>query len=91
MTAVTADEFRSDVLALLRAVDEWARRLGLPPHLAPGTDVLRMARTVRLLGRVRRPQDRHGPGPRSRWRSWRRIQGQQSARSLSRFRYGLTC
>ena len=62
MTAVTADEFRSDVLALLRAVDEWARRLGLPPHLAPGTDVLRMARTVRLLGRVRRPQDRHGPG-----------------------------
>ena len=60
----TADEFRSDVLALLGAVDDWACRSGLPPHLAPGADVLRMARTVRLLGRVRRPRDGPGDGPR---------------------------
>jgi HEAT repeat protein len=60
-SAVTPDEFRSDVVALLRAVDDWACRAALPPHLAPGADVLQMARTVRLLGRVRRPQGQHAP------------------------------
>ena len=47
--------FRSDVRALLEATAERASRSGLPPYLTPGRDVLRMSRTVRLLGRVRRP------------------------------------
>jgi HEAT repeat protein len=51
------DEFRADVLKLLVAVDESACKANLPPFLRPGADVIQMARTVRLLGRVRRPED----------------------------------
>ena len=49
----TADEFRADVLALLGKLDEAACRSHLPAYLPVGADVTRMARTVRLLGRVR--------------------------------------
>ena len=51
------DEFRADVLELLTAVDQNACKANLPPYLRPGSDVIQMARTVRLLGRVRRPKD----------------------------------
>ena len=54
------DEFRADLLTLLTAVDESARKANLPPYLRPGSDVIQMARTVRLLGRVRRPEDAAG-------------------------------
>lgn len=37
-------------------MDEDAIRRGVPERLVPGSDVLRMSRAVRLLGRVRRPQ-----------------------------------
>ena len=50
-------EFRADLLALVDRVDEDAICRGLPERLVPGGDVLRMARPVRLLGRVRQPPE----------------------------------
>jgi HEAT repeat protein len=49
------DEFRADLLLLVERVDEDVVRRGLPEQLVPGGNVLRMARTVRLLGGVRQP------------------------------------
>jgi HEAT repeat protein len=51
------EEFRADLLALVDRVDEDAVRRGLPERLVPGGDVLRMTRTVRLLGEVRLPAE----------------------------------
>ena len=51
----TAEEFRTDVVALLSKLDEASCRANLPIYLPPGADLTQMARTVRLLGRVRRP------------------------------------
>lgn len=56
----TSEEFRADVLNLLKNLDDAACRAYLPVYLPAGADVTRMARTVRLLGRVRRPLS--GPG-----------------------------
>ena len=49
--------FKEDVLALLRKLDHQACQEYLPAYLPIGADVSGMARTVRLLGRVRRPDD----------------------------------
>ena len=49
----TAEEFRTDVVALLSKLDEASCRANLPIYLPPGADLTQMARTVRLLGRVR--------------------------------------
>ena len=62
----SVDEFRADLLALAGSVDEDAVRRGLPERLVPGGDVLRMTRTVRLLGEVRRPPGPYGQVPEQR-------------------------
>ena len=51
---MTRERFRADVLAMLGCLDAAARAGYLPVYLAPGADVTRMARTVRVLGEVRR-------------------------------------
>jgi hypothetical protein len=51
---LTAAEFRDDVVGLLRALDRQSRFDYLPSYLSHGADVTRMARTVRVIGRVRR-------------------------------------
>ena len=56
----TPREFREDVIALLRRLDEEARTGRLPPYLPPGADVTALARTVRVrlevrTGRLARP------------------------------------
>jgi HEAT repeat protein len=53
--AAAPEEFRTDLLTLLAKLDEAACRGNLPGYLPAGADVSRMARTVRLLGRVRQP------------------------------------
>jgi HEAT repeat protein/transcriptional regulator with XRE-family HTH domain len=50
-------EFLVDLADLLEKLDEAACRQNLPGYLPPGADVTHMARTVRLLGRVRRPPE----------------------------------
>jgi hypothetical protein len=56
-------EFRADLLALVDRMDEDAVHRGLPERLVPGGDVLRMTRTVRLLGGVRQAEhDGRVPG-----------------------------
>jgi len=57
--AVATDgDFRADLVAMLRALDAKARTGYLPAYLQAGADVAKMARTVRLIGRVRRAPDR---------------------------------
>ena len=47
-------QFRADVLALLDSLDKAACAGYLPPYLPQGADITGMARTVRVVGEVRR-------------------------------------
>ena len=59
--SATPAEFREDLLTMLAKLDEAAHSRNLPAYLPDNADVLRMARTVRLFGRVRRPGASRSP------------------------------
>ena len=60
VVAATPRQFREDVIALLRRLDEEARTGRLPPYLPRGADVSTLARTVRVRRGVR--TDLHSEG-----------------------------
>jgi Holliday junction resolvase-like predicted endonuclease len=59
---VPAAGLRSDLAALLEAADKAAVEEGLPSFLPEGAGVLRMARKVRMVDRVRQPGDEKAGG-----------------------------
>ena len=61
VTAATPRQFREDLIALLRRLDEEARTGRLPLYLPRGADVSRLARTVRVRRGVRTSLHPNGP------------------------------
>lgn len=83
ISTATPDEFRADIIALLENLNNAACRLHLPAYLPAGTDITRMTRTVRFVGRVRRSPDIDENGAAFRW------QGGAAERSNSERIYAL--
>jgi predicted NACHT family NTPase len=58
----TPGELRTDLIALLRGLDEQARTGRLPPYLPAGADVTELSRTVRVQPEVRTSSAGEDPG-----------------------------